>query len=155
MERFNVGQLTKEMVVARLSELQDPCDAAAEVARKTIMIALQNAQTFEPEHKHSIIEICAGAMTGLVLREQNLPRGACCVLKKAYESAVLLNLDPTEVMELAIRGIVYVRKFTNSAQFREIENAVAAEFMGINEVFRKICEESEGRPSDHSALPES
>ncbi len=153
MERFNIGQLTKEMVVTRLSELQDPCAAGAEIAKKTLLIALENAQTFEPEHKQSIVEICAGAMTGLLLSEQDVSHGAVCVLKKAYDAAVQLHLDPTEVMELALRGIIYTRKFLTPAQFADIQAAVTTEFMGVGEVFLRICEETEVLPPGHLAQP--
>lgn len=154
MDRFNVGQLTKEMVVWRLTELQDPCMAAADITKKTILIALENAQILEPEHKQSVIEITAGAMTGLLLADQNLSHGSVCILKKTYDAALQLNLNPTEIMALALRGIVHIRKYTTTAQFGDIIVAITTEFMGVGETLQKICEETEDLRSDHLAQPQ-
>lgn len=155
MDRFNVGQLTKEMVVARLSELQDPCEAAAEIARKTLLIALENAQSLEPGHKQSIVEIAAGTMTGLLLSEQNLSHGAKYLLQRSYDVAVRLHLDPPEIMELTLRGIASMRTFSTPAQLRDIESMLAMDFMGISEVFHSICMETEPPPAQrHLAQPQ-
>ncbi len=155
MDRFNVGQLAKEMVVWRLTELEDPCMAAADIAKKTILIALENAQTLEPGHKLCVVDISAGTMTGLLLAEQNLSRGAACILKKSYDVAIQLNLNPTEIMELTLRGIVQIKKFTTTAQFGDIVTTITTEFMGVGETLQKICEETETLRSDHLAQPQT
>ena len=146
MEEFKVGQLTKEMVVTRLKALGDPCAAAADVAKKTLVIALKSIGPSPGTGAGRVVgEVCYGAMVGLLLTEQNLPKGATLILEKVAEAASELNLDPTEALTWALRGIADTRKLLDLGQVREIAEAIKRAFDGAGEAFMAMIEEDEAK----------
>ncbi len=142
MSKFNINQLTKEMVVARLSELRDPSEAAADIAKKTLLVTLKDVKELDQVYRRAVFDICQGMMVGLLLREQDLAKGAVRLLRKVGEVAVESHLDSTEMMELALRGIADLRRFVDSMRLGEVSSAVETEFMGaglaLGEMFRKV-----------------
>lgn len=142
MKQFNIDQLTKEMVVARLSELGDPCTAASDVAKRTLLAALRGRDTFDAEGREIVTAVCQGAMTGLLLSEQDLVKGAVQLLHRVCEAATELHLDPTELMEHAMRGIVDIRRFAEREKLMAMSAAIETEFMGAGTVFSRILYEA-------------
>lgn len=139
METFNLGQLTKEMVASRLRELEDPCAVAAKILEDALTAALRTAKEFGPEQKAMVSEACHGAMIGILLRHQDLARGAVQALRAVCAATQTLCLDPTEVMTLAIIGIARIANVASGQQLHDIVYALEEEFMGAGEAFRELC----------------
>jgi hypothetical protein len=136
MSRFNINQLTKEMVVARLSQLTDPHSAAAEVTKKTLLITLKEAPPrLEGPFHQAVTDIFQGAMTGILLKELDLSRGALVLLHVAAEVASETGIDPSEMMSAALVGIADISRFTDRARMHQVSKAIDTEFMGAGEVF--------------------
>lgn len=141
MSRFNINQLTKEMVCARLMEIPDPCDAAADIMKRTILVTLSGAPKPLTDAALAVVsDIVQGAMTGLILKEQDLIKGTLAALHKANEAALELSADPTIFMQAAMRGIADLRRFTERAKMDAVARAIDAEFMGAGQVFVHLLE---------------
>lgn len=135
MENFRLGQLTKELVAAKLRAMDDPCTAAAGIVRATVHVAL--AAPLDPAGQGQVIEeACKGGVTGLLLAEQNLAKGAVAILRHVAEVAGERHVDPTLAMESALRGIADLKRFVLPERMEELKNAVDAEFMGAGEFLR-------------------
>ncbi|MFH1724785.1 MAG: hypothetical protein ABII00_09205 [Elusimicrobiota bacterium] len=146
METFNIGQLTKEMVAKRLSELEDPCAVAAELMEDALFSALRGAREFGPAQKAMVSEVCHGALTGILLRYHSVPRGAIQVLRGACSVAHRLSLDPTEIMTRAIRGMARIRAVATKEQLSETAYALEAQYMGAGELFSDECRKDATMP---------
>lgn len=138
MERFQVGQLVKEMVIARLKQIDDPCEAAAEVLDKTLGIALKDARELDAGAREAVFSAVNGAMVGLLLCHQDLVRGAVLALQRVKGVADRGHLDPTELLHLALRGIADLRRFADPEQMHKIGFAIDCEFMGAGQVFNEL-----------------
>ena len=139
METFNLGQLTKEMVASRLGEMPDPCAVAADILEKALTSALRARGRFGPAEQEMVSEACHGALIGILLRHQSLPRGAVEVARAAASVVHALNLDPTEFMTCALLGLSRIRWVASEEQVGEICFALETEFMGAGEVFIDQC----------------
>lgn len=143
MEEYRVGQLTKEMVITRLKALGDPCVAAAEIAKKTMVVGLTGSATVGAHTRQLVKEICHGTMVGLIMADQSLPKGACLLLRVAAEVSSDLSLNPEEMMTYAIEGIVELRRLSTVDQMEDIRKAVSRDFMGAGDVFRAALDKVE------------
>ena len=143
---FNLQQLIKEMVVTRLKALDEPCAAAVEIAKKTLVIILKENTSLEFS-KRQIEESCHGTMVGLLLAEQNLPKAAVLLLEMTGELATQLNLDPMEIMRSALEGIAHIRKLQTHQQIADIQKAISRNFMGAGEAFAALLAQE---PSEQS-----
>lgn len=144
-QEFKIRQLTKELVSAKLAELGDPCAAAAELVRRTLEVALQGLPPGGAAEGRVVEDACQGGMTGLLLHEKDLPKGAVLILDAVVELAGRFNLDPTELMRAAMRGIADMARFTGAAVLFEIEGRIEARYQGAGGAFRALCEEAERR----------
>lgn len=138
MESFRLGQLTKELVAAKLRVMDDPCAVAAEVVRTTISVALRG----RPEHKDTwpaiIKDASQGGITGLLLAEYNLNKGAVLMMRAIAEIANENHMDPTEAMRAALEGIADLKRFILPDRMAELRSAIDAEFMGAGECLRQL-----------------
>src|SRR5438128_2305407 len=105
METFRLGQLTKELVAAKLRVMDDPCAAASEIVRAAVSVALRGLPDNKSAWPGVIRDACQGGITGLLLAEQNVARGAILMLKAVGEVAAEQQMDPTEAMMAALCGI--------------------------------------------------
>ena len=135
MGDFKVGQLAKELVVGRLRDLPNPCMVAAEVVKRTLLVALKDGGA--PDWK-VIEDACQGGMTGLLLTEQDLAKGAVLILTSVADIATDLHLDPSEAMHAALRGLADIRRFAGSEKLLQIRDAIEARYMGVGEAFATI-----------------
>jgi len=149
MEWFNVGQLTKEMIITRLAEITDPVEASVQVLEKTLLITLKDIYQLTPGHRQLVVAACQGTMTALLLKELNLARGSVIILQRVNAVAHTLNLDPTDMMKLALHGIAHVRRGVTTQQIQQIGSAIDMEFMGAGEIFNSLC----NRPPTSPAQP--
>lgn len=156
MEDFKINQLTKELVNARLRTLEDPCAAAAELVRETLEVALKGLKPGAIAESRVVEDASQGAMTGLLLNDGNLPRGAVLILERVCDLASKLNLDQPELMRSAMRGIADMRRFVRAEMLAEIRFAIEARFHGAGLAFEQLCDQPSGRetPERKPAAPE-
>lgn len=145
MDDFKISQLTKELVTARLRDLEDPCAAAAELVRSTLEVALRGLPPGTVAESRVVEDACQGAMTSLLLNDQNLVRGAVLILEKIVDLAAALNLDQPEMMRSALRGIADMQRFARPEMLAEIRYAIESRFQGAGLAFEALCQEASGR----------
>jgi hypothetical protein len=140
MDEIRIGQLTKEMVAEELRQLGDPCAKAAAVVRKTLAAALSGDPP-AADPKRVIEDAVKGAMTALLLADQNLTRGAMQILETVSEAAAAGHLDPTEAMCAALKGLSDLRRFAEPSKLDDIRHAIESRYMGAGEVFAELLRE--------------
>src|SRR5271170_4458136 len=99
MEDFKISQLTKELVTARLKTMGDPSAAAGDIVKQTLQVALKGTKQGDSAFLDPIRDVCQGGMTGLLIAEQSLPRGAVRILEVVAELSTEFSLDPTRAMQ--------------------------------------------------------
>ena len=140
MDDFKIGQLTKELVAAKLRELPDPCAAAVKLSIETLRVALKGVAAGSTGDSAVVADACRGCMTALLLNDQNLPRGAVLLLEGVVELSAELNLDQMELMRCALRGVADMKRFAPQT-LADISNAVEARFTGAGQAFDALCSE--------------
>jgi hypothetical protein len=135
METFNLAQLTKEMVVGQIKNLADPTMVAAEVVRGTLIARLKGHKLSNYEVQDVVVEICKGAIAGMVLMEVPLPRGAAAILHAAEVSSKSLPYDKHLMTTAAIKGIADVRRFTTKEIIGQIRHRINTTWLGSGEIF--------------------
>lgn len=139
-DQYNFGQLTKEMIVNRLRDASNAPEAAAEIAKKTIIAGVKSTQAAGQSPKETVKEICYGAMSGLLLIEKNLPQAAVFILRDMAEISNELRLDPSELMTWAMGGIAKIAAVVPREASYDIRAKIDEEYQGVGEVFGKLCE---------------
>ncbi len=138
MDELRLVQLTKEMVAEELRLMGDPCAAAANVVRKTLMAALQGAAPGDTPPARVIEDAVKGAMTALLLADQSLTRGAILVVEAVMDAASKRDLDPTESMRAALKGLADLRRFVDPARIDDIRLEIESHYMGAGEAFMEL-----------------
>lgn len=139
MDQLRIHQLTKEMVAEELRLLGDPCVTAADVVRRTLKGALQSPP--EGTVPARIIEDAVrGAMTALLLAEQNLARGAMLIIAAVLDVSASV-VDPTEAMRAALKGVADLRRFADPDKLEGIRVEIDAAYMGAGEAFVEFLRE--------------
>ena len=133
MDELRIVQLTKEMVAEELRLMGDPCAAAAAVVRKTLRAAFAGAGGAPAARV--IEDAVKGSMTALLLADHSMTRGAILVLEAVVDVAAQRDLDPTESMRAALKGLADLRRFVDPARLDDIRLEIAAHYMGAGEVF--------------------
>ncbi len=145
MEDFKIGQLTKELVAIQLKKMVDPCAAAAELVKKTLAVALKGAPLEDPNRSQMIVDACKGGITGLLLADQNLSKGAVLIVEAVAELSIEFNLDPAEAMKAALLGISDVHRFARADQLHDMGREIENHFMGAGQAFDEALAESRRR----------
>lgn len=153
MDDFHVRQLTKELVAENLRELPDPCKKAAELTGNTLRVALKGLRAIDQEAL--VREACQGAITALLIAEQNLARGAVMLLQTVADLAGEFDLDPAMLMTGALRGIADLRRFATPEQIMLVEREIESAFMGVGQAFRAVLEREAAKdpPRPGTAAP--
>lgn len=142
MNESRLGQLTKEMVAEELRRMGDPCATAALVVRKTLAAAFDGPAAMGQTSPEAVIEDAVkGAMTALLLADQNLSRGAILSLEATAEAAGERNIDPTAAMSAALRGVADLRRFVEPDRMDAIRLEIEARYHGAGEVFHQYLRE--------------
>jgi hypothetical protein len=144
---FKISQLTKELVTARLKQMEDPCAAAAALVKDALSVALKGLPPGAVAESRVVEDACQGAMTGLLLNDQPLHRGAVLILERVVDLANALNLDQTELMRSALRGIADMRRFVRIEVLGDMRQAIEARFHGAGLAFEALCAEPTPDPS--------
>lgn len=146
MDRFNLAQLTKQMVSLRLKELKEPAEVIQAIVLETLTTYLKGLKETHPEVKEGVKEVARGAVIALLAREEMLGRGVVAVLRGVQEAALTQQLDPMTVMTWALEGIADLRRFVPMESLYPIVSEIDREFMGAGEVIRKLLERAPGEP---------
>ena len=139
-DEFKVGQLTKELVAIQLKKMADPCATAANLVKQTISVAFKGIKPGEAGHVNIVEDACRGGVTGLLLAEQNLAKGSILILEAVSELSSELNMDPTEMMRSALKGIADMRRFLRPDQLLAIHREIELHYMGAGEVFSQFLQ---------------
>jgi hypothetical protein len=83
----------------------------------------------------AVEDVVLGAMTALLLADQNLARGGMLVLEAVNDAAAAAQLDPTDAMCAALRGVAEMRRFVEPTGLNELREAILAQYMGAGAVF--------------------
>lgn len=144
-DQFNLGQLTKEMVVSRLKEVEDAPAAAAEIVTKTIISAVKSTRAAGQSPRDTVAEITWGAISGLILIEKDLPRGAALLLKGLAEVSASLDLEAADLMTWSLEGMARIAPVATPEIRARLREAIETEFMGVGEVFDGLCEQAKNQ----------
>jgi len=141
MDELRIVQLTKEMVAEELRLLGDPCAAAASVVRKTLMAAFQGAAPGDTPTARVIEDAVKGAMTALLLADHSMTRGSILVVEAVMDVAAKKELDPTDSMRAALKGLADLRRFVDPSRIDDIRLEIEAHYMGVGAVFMEYLRE--------------
>lgn len=139
-DNLNLGQLTKEMIVAQLREAKDAPAFAADIVKQTILASIPSIKASGRQPKDSIEEICFGAISGLLLIEKNLPRAAVLILGKMAEISQKVGIDPSELMTWAMEGIARIAPMTTIQILEDTRTLIEHEYMGAGGIFYSLCQ---------------
>lgn len=141
MDELRLVQLTKEMVAEELRLLGDPCAAAASVVRKTLLAAFQGAGPGDTPPARVIEDAVKGAMTALLLADHSMTRGSILVVEAVMDVAAKRELDPTDSMRAALKGLADLRRFIDPSRIDDIRLEIEAHYMGVGVVFMEYLRE--------------
>ncbi|MDD5304823.1 MAG: hypothetical protein PHS14_17135 [Elusimicrobia bacterium] len=139
MDDFNLEKLAKEIVVERLTGVEDAPSGAGEVARLIVTKAVTGTQARQAPHD-SVVAVCRGLMSGMLLLGKDLPATAVAILGQMGAVAADTNQDPAELMTWAIEGLAPVASIAGRQTRDAVEEAIEAAFMGAGGVFSRTCE---------------
>lgn len=143
---FNFEKLAREIVMSKLKNLDQPGDTAAQVAEKIMVAAIKS--TGERQHPMvTIIKVCRGCMSGIVIIDKDLTGAALALLKKVMPVSDQLKLDPESVMTWFLEGIAEVTPMVGTDTRNNIRYMIEEEFIGAGEIFSKLSEQAQSRPS--------
>lgn len=135
MDELRLVQLTKEMVAEELRIMGDPCLAAANVVRKTLDAAFLSTAPDDFKPAVVIEDAVKGAMTALLLADHSMTRGSILVVEAIVDVAQKRDLDPTESMSAALKGLADLKRFVDPARLDDIRLEIEAHYMGAGQVF--------------------
>lgn len=153
MEKFNLAQLTKEMVVSQIRNTTDPTLVAAEVVRGTLIARLQDHNKPDDAVQEAVIETCRGAMIGMLLSDCPLDRGAAALLVVVESAAKTANLDPEMVQVAALRGIADSRRFVKEEVLAQIRARLKSARPGSERIFDRFCADLHSHQSHPHYIP--
>lgn len=146
---FNFEKLAREIVMSRLSSVEKASATAADVAHKIMVTAVKS--TGERQHPMvTIIKICRGTMSGILIIEKNLVETAAQLLQKAVPVATEVDLDPESVFTWFLEGIAEVTPMMNQQARWDIQATVDREYLEMGRTYRQLVEAAAKRPSSFS-----
>ena len=134
---YDFEKLAKEIVVEKLKNAPDPAAVAGEVVHKIALAALKATGTRQ-EPRVTIAAACRGAMAGMVLIEQDLPKTAVALVAQMAQVAQESGLDPAECMTWAMEGIAPVVKVAPAGSADAVGDAIEERFMGARDAFQAV-----------------
>ena len=139
MDDFNLETLAKQIVVERLKGVADPVSGAGDIAHQIVSKAITGTSARQAP-RDSVIAVCRGLMSGMLLLEKDLPATAVAILSQMSVVATETHQDPAELMTWAMEGIASIAKLAGRHTCEAIEHAIDAAFMGAGQVFATACE---------------
>jgi hypothetical protein len=147
MDELRITQLTKEMVAEELRLMGDPCAAAANVVKKTVEAAYLATPPEDFKAPVVIEDTVKGAMTALLLADHSMTRGAILVVEAVVDVAAKRELDPTESMRAALKGLADLKRFVEPQRLDDIRLEIEAHYMGAGEVFVEFLRQTPAKTS--------
>lgn len=137
MDAFNLEKLAKEIVVERLKGVEDPYAGAGEVGGQIVTKAITGTQAVQAP-RDSVVAVCRGLMSGMLLLEKDLPRAAVAILSRMSRVAEETHQDPAELMTWGMEGIAPIAKLAGGHVSSSVEEAIESNFMGAGSVFAQV-----------------
>jgi hypothetical protein len=113
-------------------------DAPGKVAPLVKAYALELAKSGVAP-KDAVAHACHGALSGLLLIDKKLPKGAVASMHGINEAAQSEHWDPMESMTWAMDGCARIKPAVSEGKINDIEIAINEAFHGAGEVFRGIA----------------
>ena len=73
----------------------------------------------------------------MLLADQSVARGAILVVEAVMDTAAKRDLDPTESMSAALKGLADLRRFVDPSRIDDIRLEIESHYMGAGEVFKE------------------
>ena len=86
-----------------------------------------------------VTNACHGAMSALILMEQNLPLGAIGILKAAADAGNRLGVDQMDIMMWGMEGIARVTPSLKPGDAQAISSAIDSDYHGAGPAFNEFC----------------
>lgn len=141
---YDFEKLARAITSDRLKDLDNAPAAAAEIASKIIISAVNSTQSRQDPHL-TVAAVCRGVMSGILLIEKDLPQTAGQLLLIAAHLAQELHLDPQELMTWSMEGISDVAVLASEQVRAAIRDQIDEKFMGAGAVFGQLCDAAAAR----------
>jgi hypothetical protein len=153
MDEFQIDQLTKELVRAQLSKLDDPCAVTASLVKQTLSVALYGAKNGEDGPDKLIADACRGGITGLLLSKHDVAKGSVLILGAVSELAAELELDPVSALSSALWGLSDLARFLEPEALSDVQQKLAFSCVGAGEYFAECVKQVlAAQPSEKAAV---
>ncbi|MBI4677902.1 MAG: hypothetical protein HY748_10000 [Elusimicrobia bacterium] len=136
--QYDFEPLSREIVVNRLRDADDPCRAAAKTARDIILPALK-ATLPAQEPRITAYQVCRGVTTGILAISKDVPETALAILEMTAEIAAEGSLEPADLMTWAMEGIASVMYLAGPEIRSAVHSAIEGRFMGAGAIFSDLC----------------
>ena len=139
MEGYDFEKLAREIAVSRLGGLGDKAaTVAGEMAHTMLVSALKSTATRQ-DPRLTIVAICRGLLSGLLLGNQPLVDPAISILKELVNVSHDVPVTPEDLMTWAMQGFAEIAVIAGPEAAQSMESAIAENFMGAEGVFNKAC----------------
>lgn len=127
----------KEAIQAVWAEAQsvDPVKAA-----QITCAHIAHAARMSKDSRKAIVEVCRGAMAGMLVTNQDLPETALQILRSLMNISLVTRADPSQIMNWVLEGIAEITPQAGMTVRSAMHNKIEAEFMGTGEAFSKLCD---------------
>ncbi|MDD5656775.1 MAG: hypothetical protein PHF00_05915 [Elusimicrobia bacterium] len=133
---YDFEKLTREMVAAKAAK--SPA-TAAEIAVRTIISGVPSTRERQ-DPRLTVVGVCRGAMSGMLLLEGDLVATAVELLRAMGQLSLTAHLDPADLMTWAMEGVASVVGMGAPILKSQVRDAIESNFMGAGEVFDGLCE---------------
>ena len=139
---YDFEKLAREIVTARLKDIQDAPTAAAEIADKIIVSGVQSTRVRQ-DPRLTVTGACRGVMSGMLIIEKDLNATALALINSMAHLAQEIHTDPADMMTWCMAGIAPVVMMGHPDLKSAIREAIEERFMGAGEIFGQLCEKAE------------
>lgn len=128
-----------EAVVSALGQLSSGWpEKAALITCQQISHAAQVAK----DPRAAVVAVCRGALSGVLLSNQNLPDAVLKLLEKLPDTSLIMRSGPEELMSWVLEGAADVTPMAGPAVRDAISAKIEEKFMGVGPVFDALCEKA-------------
>lgn len=140
MTTEELEKAVRETVVSSLKTSAAAPAAAADLASRAIRDALTGGMSAE----NAFIGAVQGALSGLLLLEQNLPESSVLLLKAVNEAAQQSNVDPMEAMTWSLTAMARVAVLGAEEVKYAIRTRLDQSFTDCGSLFIDLCQKAAG-----------
>ncbi|OGS41436.1 MAG: hypothetical protein A2506_09625 [Elusimicrobia bacterium RIFOXYD12_FULL_66_9] len=129
----------REAVASALKELSSGWpEKAALITCQQISHAAQVAK----DPHAAVVAVCRGALSGVLLSNQNLPDAVLKLLEKLPDTSLIMRSGPEELMSWVLEGAADVTLVAGPSARDAISAKIEEKFMGVGPVFDALCEKA-------------